>query len=163
MDINGYSLARPAKGQIPRHELLTSSFPPRLFVLIHSRFGVKQRGLRTHPDDMHDCRQASEATKPILFLSVKMGENGYPIMHGIKNITITQMAAQAFQDDSGRGEPQVRPRMPATNRLQPAAYIHLSAPDGRGRHLPDRQKLPHQCRDDRRSITRHILRLSLMA
>jgi len=31
----------------------------------------------------------------------------------------------------------------------PAAHIHLSAPDGRCRHLPDRQKLPHQRRDDR--------------
>ena len=33
--------------------------------------------------------------------------------------------------------------------LQLAAHIHLSAPDGRRRHLPDRQKLPHQRRDDR--------------
>ena len=59
---------RPVKGQIPRHEPLTSSFSPRLFVPIHSRFGLKQRGQRTPPSDMHHFRQASDATKPILFL-----------------------------------------------------------------------------------------------
>src|SRR3984893_11691848 len=63
-----------------------------------------------------------------------------------------EMAARAFQDDSGRREPQVRPRRPAANRLQLAAYMHLSAPDGRGRLLPDREKLPHQCRDDRKVL-----------
>ena len=44
---------------------------------------------------------------------------------------------------------RVRSRRPAANGLQPAAHIHLPAPDGRCRHLPDRQKLPHQRRDDR--------------
>src|SRR5229473_3910933 len=61
----------------------------------------------------------------------------------------SEMAARAFQDHSGRRKSQVRPRRPAAYGLQPAAYLHLSAPDGRGRHLPDRQKLPHQRRDDR--------------
>ena len=37
----------------------------------------------------------------------------------------------------------------SAERLQPAAYLHLPAPDGRRRHLPDRQELPHQRRDDR--------------
>ena len=35
------------------------------------------------------------------------------------------------------------------NGLQPAAHLHLRAPDGGCRHLPDRQELPHQRRDDR--------------
>ena len=61
----------------------------------------------------------------------------------------SEMAARAVQDDPGRGKSQVRPRRPAPHGLQPAAHLHLPAPDGRRRHLPDRQELPHQRRDDR--------------
>jgi len=49
------------------------------------------------------------------------------------------MAARAIQDDSRRGKPEIRSRRPPPNRLQPPAHIYLSVPDGRGRHLPDRQ------------------------
>ena len=61
----------------------------------------------------------------------------------------SEMAARAVQDDPGRRKSQVRSRRPAPDGLQPAPHLHLSAPDGRRRHLPDRQKLPHQRRDDR--------------
>lgn len=36
--------------------------------------------------------------------------------------------------------------------LQPAPHLHLSALDGRGRYLSGRQKLPDQCRDDRKIL-----------
>ena len=61
----------------------------------------------------------------------------------------SEMAARTFQDDSGRGKSPRRPRRPTAHGLQLEAHIHLSAPDGRRGHLPDRQKLPHQRRDDR--------------
>ena len=44
---------------------------------------------------------------------------------------LSEMAARAVQDDPGRGKSQGRSRRPAPNGLQPAAHIHLSAPDGR--------------------------------
>jgi hypothetical protein len=37
-------------------------------------------------------------------------------------------------------------------QYRPAAYIHLPAPDGRSRHIPDREELPHQRRDDRKIL-----------
>jgi hypothetical protein len=38
---------------------------------------------------------------------------------------------------------------PTAHGVQPTTYIHLPALDGRCRHLPNRQELPHQRRDDR--------------
>jgi integrase len=54
-----------------------------------------------------------------------------------------------IQGDPGRRRLEVRPRRPAAHRLQPAAHLHLPSPDGGRRHLPDRQELPDQRRDDR--------------
>ena len=45
---------------------------------------------------------------------------------------------------------------PTAHGVQPTAYIHLPALDGRCRHLPNRQELPHQCRDDRKVYASHI-------
>ena len=44
---------------------------------------------------------------------------------------------------------QIRPGRQSTDRLQSQAHVHLHAPDGRRRHLPNCQELPHQRRDDR--------------
>ena len=67
---------------------------------------------------------------------------------------LSEVAARAFQHHPRRGKPQIRSRRPPSNGLQPPAHIYLSAPDGRRRHLPDRQKLPHQRRDDREILRR---------
>ena len=45
-------------------------------------------------------------------------------------------------------------RRTAPHTLQPAAHLHLLPPDGGCRHLPDRQELPYQRRDDREVLCR---------
>ena len=51
-------------------------------------------------------------------------------------------------------EAQARSRRQAAHGLQPAPHLYLHAPHGRRRHLPDRQELPHQRRDDRAVLRR---------
>ncbi len=46
-------------------------------------------------------------------------------------------------------QPQERPRRQSSHRVQPTAHVHLHAPHGGRRHLPDSEELPHQRRDDR--------------
>jgi integrase len=58
------------------------------------------------------------------------------------------------QYDSGRRRSQERPRRQDTHGLQLEAHLYLLSPHGGGGHLSDREKLPHERRDDRKVLCR---------
>jgi hypothetical protein len=50
--------------------------------------------------------------------------------------------------------PQKRPRWKPAHRVQSAPHLYLLPPHGGRRYLPDREKLPHQRRNDREILRR---------